>query len=496
MDRALLPFLPLSLAAFAAALPAQKQIAESVEAIQKRVQAGGELIEMQWRRGASGRLSTCPKGSDDWQPLVQDKLAETFEVTGAVGFLMTWLQGDNDVLGMTDGERHLQRGGVGTADAELRTFLATPLPSDADARHGAALDRMVAIDLLRRRGVKSAIEDLGALMKREDLPPALRRRAQDAIGALQGGTRALYQLDPATLPLPVAADAYVIFDNGRIPDLSRLADLGRRLGMLSSLAVIKTLKAPSVEDCRIGQTESDAIGEMAFEFVRRFGNTRINQYCAALQMQAGEELPVGVCLQAAGEFDVATLEKALADELRDSGVEIAPKDGTLTLKAKELEILIEPTRFTSATKAMRGRPRPELAKQLLALGNAGIRVVLPANSKAWLAIAALELPPALDGELTVTFQPEFVVRAAITARDEDAAEAWQKRVQALLAEYVPMAEAQLTRKGPASPPLAELIAALKAIVVRADGKVVTVELTGKKFGWPTFEALVMSAFPH
>ncbi|HEU4418918.1 MAG TPA: hypothetical protein VFT55_08260, partial [Planctomycetota bacterium] len=39
MDRALLPFLPLSLAAFAAALPAQKQIAESVEAIQKRVQA-------------------------------------------------------------------------------------------------------------------------------------------------------------------------------------------------------------------------------------------------------------------------------------------------------------------------------------------------------------------------------------------------------------------------------------------------------------------------
>src|SRR5262245_2458509 len=496
MNRPLLAFLSLSLFAFAGALPAQTQIKEPVEAIARRVAAGGELIEMQWRREACGRLSTCPKGSDDWQPLVHDKFAETFEVTGAVGFVMAWLQGANDYLGMTDGERHLQRGGVTTTDVELRTFLATPLPADADARRGAMLDHMVAIDLLRRRGAKSAIGDLSTLMKREDLPPELRRRAQDAIGALLGGTRALHQLDPATLPLPVAADGYLVIDNGRIPDLSRLTELGRRMGLLSSLSVIKVLKAPSVEDCRIGQTESDAIGDVEFADVRRVGNVRINQYGLAVQWQADESTPVGFSLQASGEFDVKALAKALPDELRDKGVEITAKDDKLSLKDEEGEYVFEPTRATAATKAMRGKPRPELAAKLLAPGNAGIRIVVPANSKAWLGLAALELPPALDGELTVTFQPEFVVRVSITARDEDAAEAWQKRVQALLAEYVPMAEAQLTAKGPASPPLAEAIAAMKAIAVKADGKVVTVEFTGKTFGWPTFEAVLMGAFPH
>ena len=491
-------FLALTVIAFAATLPAQTPIAEPIDAITKRFAEGGDLLAMQWRRDDSGRLLTRPKGAPEWQPLVHDDIMETVNTIGAVGFLMAWLQGDNDLLGMTDGARHLQRLGISTTDADLITFLTTKLPDAAAARNPAVLDCMIAIDLLRRRGVKSAVPNLTALAQQPGLPLALQQRANDAIAVLQGGTRAApTRLDPATLPLPTVADGYLIFDNTRVPDMSRLADFGRRLGMASSLMVLRMLKAPTVEDLTVAQAESDAIGELAFELVRRFGNHRITQGFVAMQWLPQEPTQIGVCTQMSGAFDYATMVVQLQESVPPDMmgmIKVEKKDAEVTLTTDAGECKVSADRITTMTTNMRGKPRPEQAKQLLAMGDAGIRIVLPMQSKAWLGLAALQLPAAHGGEVTVTFFPEFVVRATITARDEDAAEQWVERTKALLTEYLPAVEAQLAH-GEHAAALADLLAALKAITVRADGKTAIAELTGKTLGWTTVEALLRSSYP-
>lgn len=481
--------LPLA-ASLATLLPAQE--APTAEDAAKRFAATGDLLEMEWRRDAAGRLETTPKGENAWRPLVADSLLESMQATGAVGFLMAWLHGPNDLLGMTDAERHLRRLGVATSTAELRQYLPTPLAKDAALQKAELLDRLVAIDLLRRRGDKNAVADLEAFAGRPDLPAVHRPHVLAAIAALRGSTTtAAPGLDPATVELPVAADVFVVFDNRRIPDSARLSDIGRTTGLMASMRVLRLLKAPRLDDFRVGQTESDTIGELPFEAARRFGNHRLDQGLLAL-MFAPDGPGAEFCAECSGTFDVAALSAGLTGVLADSGLELATKDGTLAIHSKDLDVRIGATRGTFATSRMRGKPRPERARELLALGDAAIHVVFPAQSKALMATATAGLPSAQNGSVDVTFLPTFRIRATVTARDEDGAEEWVTKSKALLEG---MAQ-QLDAGGAAAtkPELTNVIAALKGVHFQTEGNRVTAELDGRNLGLSTLTALFEAQF--
>src|SRR5262245_18247137 len=162
------------------------------ETLRQRREQGKDLIELRYRRTAQGLLEVASGegGARGFERLFPDDnpLGGSLSSTGMFGVLMLFCHGSGDLLAMTDAERHLQRAQVGTSAMDLRQFLATPPPAgDAVRARVDLLDRMVAIDLLRRGGHKGAVAEWTALVTREDTPAPLRARAAQALAAFGRG---------------------------------------------------------------------------------------------------------------------------------------------------------------------------------------------------------------------------------------------------------------------------------------------------------------------
>src|SRR5262249_45217183 len=240
------------------------------------------------------------------------------------------------------------------------------------------------------------------LAARGDAPVPLRAAARRAAAALTGAPLPRRRLDPATLALPAAADGYLVVDQARLPDLSPLTAIARQLGIKTSDRVLMTLRGPTPDDLYAGQREADLVGELAFELVRRFGNLRLEQTLVAVNAAApapDRGPSYSWCAHAVGEFEFEPLAAAverLVDGVPD--VQLQRTADSLRLVAPRGEATLRPDGASASTTGMAGKPRPELARELLAEGPA-LRVVVPPTSKLWVALAFLHLPPAAGAEL-------------------------------------------------------------------------------------------------
>ena len=159
-----------------------------------RVRNGGWFAQIAYRRAPTGDLLAPAYneagGVDDdrHESLLGEDLAAGLMRGGAMGYLALVCHGHRDLLAMTDGEFHLQAIGVPTSDADLRQFLARPMPAfDGLGGRAELLDRMVAIDLLARRQCRSAIGELTLLAQVDGGVSALafasREASKQSLGA-------------------------------------------------------------------------------------------------------------------------------------------------------------------------------------------------------------------------------------------------------------------------------------------------------------------------
>ncbi|MBK8098693.1 MAG: hypothetical protein IPK26_16395 [Planctomycetes bacterium] len=397
-----------------------------------RVRSGGWLAQIVYRRAPTGDLLAPgyndAGGIDDdrYDPLLGEDLSTGLINAGALGYLALMCHGHRDLLAMTDGEFHLQAIGVPTSDVDLRQFLARPLPTfDGLGGRAQMLDRMVAIDLLTRRRCRAAVGELTLLAKNDGVPAMLRERASAAIPEVQGAPApiARARLDPEKLQLPVAFDGCLILDHARLPDLGWLTPLGRRLGALITGTAMEAGGAGGNDDlARSAQRGCDLVSELPFGVVHRFGNARLDHSCFVFTAKAGP-VPFGFTWQAVGAFEHDLWQQArLPDDARANN----------PLLGGAMEVTAD-TVF-AATDGNRGKPRPEVAAPMLLASNPALCAFIPANSKAWLALAFAKLPPATGAEIRVEFGDPAVITLMVTARDEDAADAWVDKGRELLAQ--------------------------------------------------------------
>ncbi|HLQ39265.1 MAG TPA: hypothetical protein VK348_15760 [Planctomycetota bacterium] len=471
----------------AAAPPAQEPLPQTFA---ERVRAGNDLVTLQWRRDRDGNLQCAPVGADDaaFQPLFEGGIASGIATSGAAGFMALVFPHRGDMLALTDGNAHLRRLGLGTADAEVRQFIATPLP--AERPELAALDRMVAIDLLARRGARTAAAELRHLAEDASMPATLRRRAGEALHTLTGEGQAppRASLDPATLPIPMLADGYLVVDHARMPDLQPVFPLARRLGLLAAARVLEHLADHSDHDLLVGQIESEGVVELPFELARQLGNHRIDRTFVAIQVASDDE--VSWCCCSVGQFEPAVLASGLRllpfdgvkGELVEQTAKITLPDGQATLTSSRLD---------ANSGKYGGKPRPELAARLLDLGDAAVHVLVPAQSKAFLGLMTLGLPPAESADLKITFGDEFRLVITLKVRDEDAAATLVSKAKELQAQGVAMLRQQLTAAVAQTPAMAPLFAALEGARIDAMQSQVQATLTAKGVGWPQLEAMVL-----
>jgi hypothetical protein len=416
----------------------------------------------------------------------------TSDKSRAAALLLLLAHGPQGLLGNTDAERHLRRAGIEPGAVTLRQLLLAPMQTaDPVLARVELLDRLVAIEWLQRGKHEGAVAELTALSTRADTPPLLAKRAMVALAAF--GRRpapARQRLAPENLLLPVAADAYVVLDHALLPDFAPLPALVRRVAVDWSYLVVEHLKAPTPDDLYIGQYRADLTGEFPFEFVRRYGSVRLDHTVAAIQLlNAPGRLLFGWHVQAAGDFEPEQFAAAIAElaEFTETKIPVTRKEGDVRAVVADFEVALGAASLHTWSKGMAGRAKPELARELLAEGPA-IRIVVPPTSKAWLALAFLELPPAGRAEITASFGEEFRLCLSLTARDEDAAALWSERLTKLLAEQLEQLRVSTAaRRDPAAmQPVLDAVAATK---VTTDGARVDTVLTSKAIGWPIFEAL-------
>ena len=487
--------------AFAAAIvgtvPAQQR-PESGAEIAARVRAGGWLEQSEYRREPDGSLAiwhTAHLGGaegGEWRPLLGDDDAAGFAGLGAVGWFTLFCHGDADLLAMTDAGFHFAALGIGTSDEEIRHFLATP-PESFDGALGRAhlLDRVLAIDVLVARGCRAAAAELVAIGKHDAAPPLLRARAASALRRLHGDPHAGVErrrLDPQRVVLPAGADALLVVDHARLPDLRWLAPFGRRLGALVTANAIAAAGGTVSAAARNGgQRMCDVAAEAPFWFAHRFGNARLDQSIVAVTVTPGAASPIALTWNAAGEFEHDRWARATLPEgaARDNPL----LGGTLSVEATTLH---------ADTGRSGGEPRPELARELLAVERDAVRIVVPPASKAWRALAPLELPPARGAELRITFGDPALLVLAVEAGGEDAAEAWVTKGKELLAQAVADLRADLPPAVRGHADLGALLDALAAAAVSVkDGHafaVVEVRGFGAARIAALLEAVVMATF--
>jgi hypothetical protein len=412
---------------------------EDAAAVAARVRAGGWLQQAKYRREPDGALAiwdTATAGGDvggRWSPLLGEPQTLAYDNLGLPGYLSLVCHGDGDLLAMTDAAFHFGALGIDASDVGLRQFLAMPAPSfDGALGRAHLLDRLLAIDRLAVRAVRGAIAELTVLAKDETLPAVLRTRAGAAIARLRGEGGgdgvARRRLTADDVRLPAAFDAAIVIDHARLPDLRWVAPLGRRLGALVTVNAIEAAGGTvSAAACNGGQRMCDVPAEAPFGFAHRFGNARLDHSLVTVAVTEAAHLGVAFTWNAVGEIEHDGWTKAVVpDAARRDNPLLA---GTMTVTA---------TGVYASTDGQTHRSRPSLAAPLLGPEGDGyaLRVVLPANSKTWPALAALGLPPANGGELRVTFGDPGVLVLAIDARDEDAAEAWAAKGKELLATAV------------------------------------------------------------
>ncbi|HEX6812664.1 MAG TPA: hypothetical protein VF384_13640 [Planctomycetota bacterium] len=488
--------------------------------LRQRIRDEQDLIELRYRRDEHGLLevASCEFGAIPFQPLFPG----AYPMRSVTGSLLTGTQilfghGSSGILGCTDSERHLRRAGIEPSAVALRQFLVAPWPADAVRARVELLDRMVAIEWLQRGGHQGAVAELMALTTRADTPPPLAARAALALEAFgkRSASATRRRLDAETLPLPTVADAYLVVDHGKLPDLHELHLLARRLAVDASYRVVETLAAPTPDDLYFGQWGADLLGEVPFEIARRYGNMRFDHTVVALlatvPQAKAQRVPFGWNLQAVGEFEHAPLEAALREAAAAAPKELQcePRDGAIHVKASFCEAVFGPTSIGTHSKGMGGRARPELARELLAEGPA-VRVVIPSASKLWPALTFLALPPAERLEVTASFGEELRVCLTLTARDEDAADAWAERGKQLVVakpdeiraafegvlaaldrsvSFVSFRAVIEMRPGRPLAALQPLVDAIAATKITTDGAKVEAVLTSRTMGWPLLWAL-------
>lgn len=411
--------------------------------LRSRMERGEDLIELRYRRDEHGVLevASCEHGAVPFHVMFSaDRLprADTALVWG-LGALFLVGDGEAGVLGAVDGERHLRRIGVDMTTVGLRQFLLTPVSSaDAERARVEELDRVVAIDTLRRGGHRGVVAELIALAADGKTPPLLAARAKDVLGAFgRGKPLARARLAPESLLLPVAADVFVVVDHARLPDLRPLRELARRMAIESSYRVLRALRAPTPDDLYHGQLVADAVGEAPFELVRRIGDVRVDHSVLSLAVVAGEggRPDLDFLLQATGSFDAERIA-ATCDTIAAAtpgAVRCERRDGEVCIEAGADTVVVAPTTVVAHGKRMAGRARPDIASQLLVAGPA-IRVVVPKASKAWAALLLGDVPRGAEGAtIDVSFDGRCRVAATLTARDEDAAVSWKEWLEAKFA---------------------------------------------------------------
>lgn len=215
-------------------------------------------------------LHTATSGGLDgaFVPLLGENAEQGLRNCGVFGWLSLWCHGPDDLLAMTDAEYHLGAIGVGTSDVDLRQYLGVPTPSFADPRGRAELlDRMLAIDLLGRRGCKTASAELEGLAKNEGLHEGLRARAAAALAHFGGTPSPIVRrrLDPTQVALPAHFDGYLVMEHARLPDLGWLTPLGRRVGALATARAVESAGGVITADqCNKAQRHIDVVSELPF----------------------------------------------------------------------------------------------------------------------------------------------------------------------------------------------------------------------------------------
>ncbi|MBZ0153967.1 MAG: hypothetical protein K8J09_20775, partial [Planctomycetes bacterium] len=293
--------------------------------------------------------------------------------------------------------------------------------------------------------------------------------AQRGEGAAVGRRR----LDPKTLLLPVAFDACVVVDHARLPDVSFLAGLARRTGILVTTRAIEMAGGTISDAMRNGaQFMADQAAEAPFELARKYGNVRLDQSCVIINAKADSRRPVDVTWQAAGEIAAEGWQRA--DLAKVLGRPFA--SGVVTFAAEQLVM---------STLDKPGLVREAKATELLADTGAALRVVVPGNSKLLAMVGFLGLPPAKDVELRVTFGDPATIEFVVGVRDEDAAAQWVAKGKELLAQLLEQLD---TAPGYVQevPAWGELVAAIGkaefvAKEVQAVGRVTVPGFTTAKF---------------
>lgn len=406
---------------------------EAASEVAARIRAGGWLEASKYRRGADGQLellSTYHMGGDgpgEFLPLLDAELS--LANVGLFGVLSLVCHGDGDLVAMTDAAFHFGALGIDGSDIGLRQFLAVPPPSfDGPRGRAELLDRLLAIDRLERRGVVGAVAELKGIAGNAALPAVLRGRAERAMRTLQGGTAAAgpqrARLDAAVVALPAAFDACLVVDHTRLPDLRWLAPLGRRTGALATAAALVDAGGTvSPAMCNGAQRMCDMPAEAPFWFALRYGNLQVDHSVVTISMKGDARAPVALTWNAVGAFEAEGWQSfALPEDVvRDKGFTKAT--GRLTAST-----------FYASTDGSKGKPRPELCDKLTLLRDDGsaLRIVLPANSKLWPALAFLDTPPTEGGEIRFVFGDPAVITFAVDGRDEDAAAAWVAKGKELI----------------------------------------------------------------
>ena len=396
-------------------LAASARMRETALANLKR---GEPVIALEWRRSAAGDLEFKPPqdAAAKFAPWFAKGIADAVATAGTIGMVMLPAH-HGDVLSLTLGEHHLRRLGIARTTPELVTFIRSPLPELL--RDVALLDRMVAIDLLHRRGDDGAKAACAAIVADAALAGPLRERA--------GGAKpARRSLDAATVPLPAHCDLVVVCNHAQLFDAQPLVEIGHIVGLVSTMRVVQMLKMPLVSDFTIGQTESEFVTGLPFEIARRFGNFRLDQtmlvWCPA---KAGAVR--GLFVASAGSFSPAAIVAGVPS-LGIDGATAELANGAAKAKFAGTDVVVTDS-IATATPGVAVAPRPDLAARLLARGDVGLCCHVPSGSALLGELKALGIQGVESIDATASCGDPVVVDATLRTKDAASAAAAAKQVK-------------------------------------------------------------------
>ena len=380
--------------------------------------AGKPMIPFEWRRNAASDLEfKAPWDKKaEFAPWFAEGIVEAVGATGIVGLLMLPAH-NGDVLSLTHGEHHLRRIGIASTTPDLAKFVRSPLPEQL--RDLALLDRMVAIDLLARRGDGEAKAAHAAIAADATLAAPLRERA----AAVKPARR---RLDPATLALPANCHLVVVFDHAELFDALPLVEMGFCSGLVSTMAVIQMLKMPEVSDYVLGQSESEFVTGLPFEVARRLGNFRLDQTAIVLG-SAGAPADSGLFVASAGSF-APTAVVGGVPSLGIDGATAKLADATATADLAGTELVVTESLATARPAGVAVAPRPELTTQLLA-GGVGCRVHVPTASWLLAQVEAAGIAGVKSIDATLSCGDPVMIDATLRTKDEASAVVTAKQVK-------------------------------------------------------------------